>query len=422
MRFVENGPSLPAHLLEEQAQGNVIFFCGAGVSMPAGLDSFWALTTLLTVRGGRIMTPSGMSYAVLFMPGHVKRLTLPALRKLREMVLAGAVLVGAKPAGGLGLLSSDAEVGRIADELWGDRSEGVRKVGSGRVYAGLAEALKAEQIGADVTFDGIGSRELLYLHRQTPDADIYFISNQGREAAKVRGRFRVSARAPEIWRADTGQIEAASYELVGGAVATELAFEAHEAYFVVFRRSAPERSWAAPATVRAQLATLTGPWKVSFAPDLGAPKEAVFDKLISWPESPDAGIRYFSGAGTYRQTLSVPRSWLEPGRRLELDLGEVRELAAVSVNGVAVGTAWKPPYRLDISEALKPGRNLLEIEVVNLWPNRLIGDRQPKATPVAYAPDARYAAGAPLLRSGLLGPVRILALDKAAKEPPGNLF
>jgi len=143
----------------------------------------------------------------------------------------------------------------------------------------------------------------------------------------------------------------------------------------------------------------------------------MFDHLISWPDSNDPGIKYFSGAATYQMDIKAPRSWLKSGRHVELDLGQVRELAVVSVNGTRVATAWRPPYTVDITGALATGTNRLEIEVVNLWPNRLIGDQQPGMKPIAFAPLSPYGASSALLPSGLLGPVRIMAIDTKEVAP-----
>ncbi|MFC4312533.1 glycosyl hydrolase [Steroidobacter flavus] len=368
-----------------------------------------ALLTLLSVRDGRIVTPSGMSYRVLFIPDQVRHFTLPTLRKVRQLVADGAVLVGKKPLGSLGLQSTDADVERIALELWGENATEGRRVGKGRVYTNLPAALAAEQIVPDVAFEG--DDELLSLHRRTDDADIYFVSNQSNSAQSLRARFRVEGRAPEVWRAETGSIEQISYEKVPDGIAAPLSLSPHEAVFVVFRKPATTPSWTAPTVQRTTVASLNGPWQVSFEQGRGAPPTATFDRLISWPESSDPGIKYFSGAAIYRMDVKAPRDWLESGRRIELDLGEVRELAVVSINGTRVATAWRPPYTVDITSALKAGANRLEVEVVNLWPNRLIGDRQPGMKPIAFAPMSPYQADSTLLPSGLLGPVKIVAVD-----------
>lgn len=373
-----------------------------------------ALLTLLSVRDGRIVTPSGMSYAVLYVPPQVTRYSLPALRKLRDLAAAGAVIVAAKPTGGVGLADDDAAIRKIADRMWGKGSPEARRFGKGVVHGtpDLAPALAQQGIAPDVSFSGAsGDARLLALHRRSDEADIYFITNQQPRVETVEASFRVAGKVPELWRAETGAVEALTYRLEGSRVVSPLRLDPHEAVFVVFRReaTAPQRTVSAGRI--ATLSTLSGPWDVSFEPGRGAPAKATFDRLISWPESADPGIRYFSGAGTYSRVLDVPGDWLAPGRRVRLDLGEVRELAAVSLNGKPVATAWHAPYQVDLTEFLRPGANRLEIRVVNLWPNRLIGDKQPGATPVTFAPQSSYGANSPLLPSGLIGPVRVLAVD-----------
>lgn len=376
-----------------------------------------ALLTLLSVKDGRVVTPSGMSYGVLYMPAHVTRYSLPALRKVRDLVVAGAVIVAPKPVGGVGVADSDAEVRRIAAEVWGEGAMQGRRFGKGMVFAApdLGSVLMARGIAPDVAFTGASAdSRILALHRRSDEADIYFVSNQQPRAEAVEASFRVARKAPELWRAETGKAEPLSYRLDGERVIVPLRLEPHEAAFVVFRRDAQAEQWTAPAQRTTELRTLSGPWPVSFEVGRGAPASATLERLISWPESADPGIRYFSGAGTYRKALQVPSGWLVPGRRVHLDLGDVKELAAISVNGRHIQTLWHAPFRVDLTDALRTGENRLEIKVVNLWPNRLIGDRQPGATAITFAPQAMYRADSPLMPSGLLGPVRVLAVDPAA--------
>jgi hypothetical protein len=381
-----------------------------------------ALLTLLSVRDGRLVTPSGMSYQILFLPDRVTRFSLPALRKIRDLVQDGAVLVAKRPTGGLGMASPDAEIAKLADQVWGDGAPDAtgkgHAFGKGRVYGDLAAALAAEKIAPDVAFEGAAApSDLLTLHRRTEDADLYFVSNQSAAAQLLTATFRVEGRAPEIWRAETGRGQAITYQQVDGGVRAPLDLAGHEAVFVVFRKPAAAMAWTAPAIQRRVLATLTGPWTVAFEAERGAPDSATFATLISWPDAADPGIKYFSGAATYTREIKVDRAWLKAGQRVELDLGEVRELASVAVNGKVVGAAWHAPYRLDLTEALKPGKNTLSIQVTNLWPNRLIGDKQPGAKPVAFAPASPYTAKSPLLPSGLLGPVSLVGVVSPTTHP-----
>ena len=162
---------------------------------------------------------------------------------------------------------------------------------------------------------------------------------------------------------------------------------------------------AAPAAIEIQ-----GPWELRFPPNWGAPAKVALDKLISWPECPDTGVKYFSGTATYVKDFPVPAAAFQPGAKLEIDLGSVREMAELSVNGTPVGgILWKPPYRADVTSALHAGTNRVEVRVTNLWPNRMIGDLQPGVTKTYTFTDFRpFTKDSPLLESGLLGPVRLV--------------
>jgi hypothetical protein len=154
-------------------------------------------------------------------------------------------------------------------------------------------------------------------------------------------------------------------------------------------------------------------WWVSFQKGLGAPEQAVeFNRLESWTNRTEEGIRYFSGTATYAQGVNVSRERLRPGRSVYLDLGDVRHLAEVFVNDKPLGVLWKPPYRVDITAAVTPGANKIEVRVTNVWKNRLIGDQKlPVASRLTWTFYPFYKADDSLVESGLLGPVRLLSSD-----------
>jgi hypothetical protein len=211
----------------------------------------------------------------------------------------------------------------------------------------------------------------------------------------------------------TGATGPASYLIANGRTIVPLRLEPDDAVFVVFRRDAAEPARAVPEPVETELATVGGPWDVAFQPGRGAPDGITLDRLSSWSENADPGVKYFSGVGTYTKTIEAPEAWFKSGARLWLDLGEVKNLAEVKVNGRPLGTVWKSPFRVDATEALKPGPNTLEVKVANLWVNRLIGDKQPGVTkPYTYTAVEFYQADSPLQPSGLLGPVRIVRVGR----------
>jgi hypothetical protein len=181
--------------------------------------------------------------------------------------------------------------------------------------------------------------------------------------------------------------------------------------FVVFRKPTKATSLTLPKAVEAELATVEGPWSVSFQPGRGAPASITLDKLMSWTDSAEAGVKYFSGTGTYTKTIRAAADWFKPEAKLWIDLGDVKNLAEVTVNGKSLGIVWHAPYCVDATSALKPGANEVTIKVINAWVNRLIGDQQPDAaTKYTFADVKPYRANSPLLPSGLLGPVHIYSV------------
>jgi len=212
-----------------------------------------------------------------------------------------------------------------------------------------------------------------------------------------------------LWHADTGLIEPASFQIANGRTTVPLHLEPWGTVFVVFRKAANTSSRRLSQVVETTLTTVEGPWDLSFEPNLGAPPRITVEKLTSWSDSSDEGVKYFSGKGTYTKTIAAPVEWLARGARLWLDLGDVKNLAEVSLNGKPLGVTWKAPYRVDITGSLKPGKNTLEITVTDAWVNRIIGDRQPNVTKTyTFTSPKFYKSDSKLVAAGLLGPVKII--------------
>jgi hypothetical protein len=259
--------------------------------------------------------------------------------------------------------------------------------------------------------------ELLFVHRQLPDQEIYWVNNRKDAPQQVEATFRVAGKAVEIWHPETGKTEPASYAVVDGHTKVTLNLTPNDAVFVVFRGNAANPSVTLPATKETEMAILENNWKINFQPERGAPAQITMEKLASWTESADPGVKYFSGTGSYTQIIEASRKWFTSGAQLWLDLGDVKDLAEVVVNGKSVGVVWKKPFRIDVTNALKSGKNTLEIKVTNLWVNRLIGDQQPGVTKkITYTTMPFYKADSPLLPSGLLGPVKVVSVSKEANQ------
>jgi hypothetical protein len=387
-------------------------FSGTLPDIPAGYNFDFvnadALKNMLAVTDGKIRTASGMSYRLLALDPNSRYMSLGVLKKVRELVKAGAVVVGPKPIESPSLADNQAEFRTIADEVWGRGSgEGKGKVRGGET---MAQALDALRVPPD--FEYTKPREdtsLRFVHRRLADGDVYWVSNTNNRPEILESTFRVEGKAPELWHAETGFSEPAPYTIAGGRTTVPLRLDPNGAVFVVFRKAAAEPSRALPVPVESVLGSITGAWDVTFQPDRGAPDRITLVSLSSWSDSPDPGVKYFSGTATYTKTIEAPADWFKEGAKLWLDLGDVKNIAQVSVNGRPLGILWKTPFRADVTSALKPGSNALEIKVANLWVNRLIGDQQPGATKkYTYTAMQFYRADSPLLPSGLLGPVLVV--------------
>jgi hypothetical protein len=374
-----------------------------------------ALIERAGVRDGKIFLPDGMNYRVLVLPDR-DAISLPVLKKISELVNAGATVIGPKPTRGETLrdfAATDAEVQKIADELWGGQT------GKGRVVVGKTaqEVLQADGIAPDCAF--ISEKgDFDYIHRTTDKAEIYFVANRTNFAASAKVAFRVRGKAPELWNAVTGERKfAAAYEEKNGRIFVPLDFPPCGSWFVVFR----EPAFAHPGLAKANTAELkpvqeiSGAWTVHFDPKWGGPETAQFDSLVSWPSRSEPGIKFYSGTAVYEKTFVMPpRNPTARRQSLQLDLGDVRELAEVKVNGHSCGIVWCSPWRVDVTDSVLPGQNRLQIAVVNFWPNRLIGDAGlPPEQRLTQTNIRKLMAMTPLEPAGLFGPVKLLEAEPA---------
>ncbi|HIQ20442.1 MAG TPA: hypothetical protein EYH34_04280 [Planctomycetes bacterium] len=432
------------------------------------------ILTRMDVRDGRIVLPDGMSYELLVLPER-DDVDLDVLLKLEELIRKGATVVGRRPVRSNGLADHrrrDGQVKQLADKIWGPcdgRTVKEHRYGQGRVIWGrsLREVLRSRGVGPDFTFQGQDDQtDLDCIHRRCGGTDIYFVWNRKARTEKVRCTFRVEGKEPELWMPDTGRIvRLAVYRRVPNGTEVPLVLPPLGSAFVVFGQPAdgdhvvkvegrrdsfaagpgadPEicfdqhgrlelasrsvGSWALKtATGRAirvgikepgPVREVEGPWEVRFPAGWGAPPVARFPRLVSWSDRPEKGIRYFSGLATYRTQFELPLEGAGKRCRWVLDLGRVEKVAQVSMNGCQLGILWKPPFQVDVTGAIRPGRNQLEIQVANTWSNRLVGDAlAPESerfcrTNITHSTMWRVKwKDTPLAESGLLGPVRLIPM------------
>lgn len=365
-----------------------------------------ALINLLSVKDGKLITASGMSYSLLVLDSSAVKMSLPALRKLNELVKAGATVTGIKPMATPSLADDANEFNKLVNEIWTSSNAKVTEAKP------LTEVLSALNISADLEYPKQkANTQLLYVHRKLSNGDIYWVNNRNNQYESVEAIFRVSGKQPQIWHPETGKMEAASYKIENGRTKVLLNLTPNDALFVVFRSPATKNVVSLSAKTEKEIITVEGPWKVMFQPNRGAPASATFNKLISYTENSNTGIKYFSGTATYTKYITIKSNVIAKDAQQWLELGEVKNLAEVVINGRSLGIVWKAPFRIDVTNALKPGENKLEIKITNLWVNRLIGDAQPGVTnKITYITLPFYKADSPLLPSGLLGPVKIVSI------------
>jgi len=450
-----------------------------------------------TVRDGRIVLPDGMSYRVLVLRD-AAAISLPVLRKIRELVAAGATVVGPKPVEATGLVGypqSDIEVQRIASALW----DAPGQASEGRVISDKTarEVLLAGGVRPDFEFQGADALTTLdYIHRCAGNADIFFVANRSNRWEDVRCSFRVSGKTPEVWLPDSGRIRtAAAWEDGNGQTTLPLRLEPCGSLFVIFRTTADAADRqrvvsgtrdgqpivavaSAPALERGSDAgpqpgaahDQTAPirrddavelWREGDALRLSAsgpagryavrradgrietlsipavpapraldagwvlhapPRELLssgtrplqLDALRSWTSFEEPLVKYHAGTLEYTLQFEVGEDWLDDRTRVFLELGQVRELAEIVLNGRNLGVVWKPPFGVEATGALRKGQNVLVVRVTNFWPNRIIGEH-------SMPPDQRWTRtnirkltqDTPLMESGLLGPVRLSAATQA---------
>ena len=326
-----------------------------------------ALLSLVDFDGEYITAPSGARYRALVIDSRCCHFAPAVQQKLEALRSKGAVVVD------LSRQSMDDALRNVAPDFRADNMNGLK-----------------------------------FVHRTTPEAEIYWVCNTRPQAKKVKAFFRVCGRVPSLWHPETGAIEKLTYMVNDGVTVVDLPLVENDAVFVVFEAApvAPERG-VAPELQLVDCRQIVSPWTVRFDERWGGPAQTVFPQLISYTESADPGIKYYAGTAVYTNAFKLAKKDLK-NASVVINLGLVGCIAEVVVNGIPMGTLWKSPYRVDITRALKKGINQLEIRVVNNWANRLIGDEQPDCKQrFTYTATKFYKADSPLLPAGLIGPVHL---------------
>ena len=426
----------------------------------------------MSVKNGKIMLPHGICYQMLVIP-EMPHIPMEVLKKLDRLVFEGATIIASKPSQVPGLYdykSRTIQLRKLAQKMWGQCNGTTIKVntyGKGKIVWGYTaqEWLNRVSIKPDFSYQATGDTASLdFIHRTSERTEIYFISNKTMNTIHADCSFRVNRGRPETWDPIDGTIKKQLiYKTIDGITSMPLVLPPGGSVFVVFDitmdssdlsslRNMNDRkfdnlpkeqvvantkdtttiqcwqdgryllSYANGITKPIGINNLPDPyvfegdWIVKFDSKWGAPAQLNFSKLISWTDHADEGVKHYSGTGTYYKSFDVPDDWIRNHQQWHLDLGEVREVAEIFVNGQSAGILWKPPFMTEVTPFLKPGKNEIKIEVINLWINRLTGDinlpddkkftktniRSDGATPKVKAVPWHVE------RSGLMGPVRLI--------------
>lgn len=392
-----------------------------------------------SVRDGLIVFPGGAEYRILVLPD-VTTMTPELLNKVKELVTAGATVIGPAPHKSPSLVNypeCDKEVAAVAESLWGTQTPPAEhtaiKRGKGQIIWGgdlIGESVKSttadsnesqperglypsysltaeilHSMGAVEDFSSTGP--IRYTHRSTAELEIYFVSNRADKQVDAKGTFRVTDRIPELWDPLTGASRPLpEFTNSENLTTIPLKFDPYESYFIVFRHGTAKKTSEKNFPELKPALEIKGSWEVLFDPAWGSPAQVTFDKLYEWSKRPEEGIRFYSGIATYTTSF-------DGSTGNYISLGKVANMASVKINGVDLGVAWCEPWRLAIPPGLLKERgNRLEIAVANLWANRLIGDESlSEDKRFTWTTNRPYKKDSPLLESGLIGPVRILSSD-----------
>lgn len=373
-----------------------------------------ALLNRLATKNGKIVTESGMAYRVLVLDENCKFMSLPVLQKIYSLVKSGAIVIGRKPTQTPSLSDDKKEFEKLIRKLWDGKGE--KSTGKGKVYAEhtISDVLSKLVVLPDFSVDNQQENtKLKFVHRSLDNnVDVYWINNRKDDNVDVIGSFRIEGRNVEIWHPETGIIEKASFTIKDGLTKVPLHLNSHDAAFIVFCNKTSITSFTVAPRIEKRLTFVEGSWNLDFQPDRGAPRNVIFNSLIPWNEHTDDGIKYFSGTGVYKKTLNVPAEWIKPGTEIWLDLGNVKDLAEVVINGKSKGIVWKKPYRVNLTDDIVVGNNALEVLVTNVWINRIIGDKQPGISKkYTFTIGSPYQVNSELVPAGLIGPVELICIE-----------
>ena len=366
-------------------------------------------------ENGKLKLASGMEYSVLVLP-KIKTMRPELLAKIRQLVMDGVVLQGPAPLRSPSLKNypeADYQVKNMAEEMWQSKlypfAEKVA-YGKGMIYpnASIEQIMADFGIQPDFTVSD-PMLPVLFIHLTTEDGEIYFVSNQSDQTLSFDANFRIKGMQPELWNPLTSEVRyLPQSKQLTGATSVPMTLAPFESSFVIFRDPIKEVKDNGNYPKSELIVSVEGPWAIEFEENRGGPKKPVTtDVLFDWMESKNPEIKYFSGNAIYKTTVTINQL---PESPTYIDLGKVMVMAKVRVNGQDAGGVWTTPYQVNVTQLLKEGVNELEVEVVNCWRNRMIGElSMPEEERFTFHSASDIKVDSPMQSSGLLGPVQLVS-------------
>lgn len=390
-----------------------------------------------TVKNGDVVFESGATYKILVFTGALKLnpnhqyISYETVKKLADLIKAGAkVIVADKPLYQSGIKQVNKSLfDELVEEIWGGyfdsfKSGGkpvyLKKLGLGQVFKAPFEGNDFNSLGLEKDLDVVeipsepgsvipSAKYITFAHRKDTASDIYFISNQKNQEQEFNFSFRISVRIPQIYNAITNDTVALkSWSIKDDRTNFNLRLPANGSIFVIFKEktNSTQLNLGANWSTFRPVLDISKNWQAKFDTAYAGPsKPVIFSELTDWTKNADSLVKYYSGTAVYTRNFSFRGNLNE---KIWIDLGQFSSIAEVKINGINCGVLWTAPHRLEISKAIKKGKNEITIEVTNTWANHLIGDSKlPENKRLTKTTAPFRLADKPLNPAGLLGPVVI---------------
>lgn len=408
-------------------QADVAYFIGEDAPRMVGIMEPWipagyqfehmnaeVIMRDMTVKDGMLTLPHGVQFKVLVLPRRLKTMRPELLEKIERLILDGAIVMGPAPERSPSLQNqpeADRRVKEMAARIWGD-VDGVnvkqRRYGKGMICDGLDFETLFAQLGYVPDCKVPDGMNVYQGHQKDGDTDIYILSNQDNRALTMDVAFRVTGKQPELWDPVTGVIrKLPAFRQEEKTTVVPMKLDKNECVFVVFREKGEPSATTLEANYPAPLRTqeATDEWNVTFESAFKTPSPVRMATLDNLSDNANDSIRYFSGTATYTTSVNLDRAGR--GEHMFMAFDNVGTMAKVYINGKYAGGVWTAPYRLDVTDFVKDGRNDVKVEVVNTWVNRIVGDMNlPESERETYLFVNHLNSKTPLPPSGIIGKVK----------------